>query len=95
MGCIVLTVVGNARAYSGASSRYFGKNSSKEGGRPAPFVCAMHVDCVTHRSLTHLYCERNMATTSLVRLPMAQNSNTTLKYQFSASRLPTNSYFQH
>ena len=28
MGCIVLKVVGDARAYSGASSRYFGKNST-------------------------------------------------------------------
>ena len=30
MGCIVLIVVGNARAYFGASSRYFGKNSTDE-----------------------------------------------------------------
>src|SRR6266702_7977288 len=28
MGCIVLIVVGDARAYSGTSSRYFGKNSN-------------------------------------------------------------------
>ena len=27
MGCIVLIVVGDARAYSGASSRYFSKNN--------------------------------------------------------------------
>jgi hypothetical protein len=30
MGCIVLIVVGDAGAYFGASSRYFGKNSNSK-----------------------------------------------------------------
>ena len=30
MGCIVLIVVGDARAYFGASSRYFGNHSIKK-----------------------------------------------------------------
>ena len=42
MGCIVLIVVEDARAYSGASSRYFGKNNNRlpEQTQRRPYGCA-------------------------------------------------------